>query len=210
MKANDVVDMLVEQETGVLIPEFTVGPVRIDLMAVDDDSIRGYEVKASTDRVNDRRFHQQLRVYTQSMEYLTYVVATKFIDHCKEELPEWVGIVEIVDGQLVEIRKPERNPSMNSRLLSRMLWKDEATKGVKELGLYYKNKFECPWCSWARNSQHDPVSKKCTRALSYMIENAMDEETFLLFIRRALANRSWGAMAGRERRRIVKEKRPPE
>jgi hypothetical protein len=201
VNANEVVELLTENETGTLLPEFTIGAARIDLVAIDEESIRGYEVKASTDRVNDRRFHHQLHFYTQSMEYLTYVVHQKFLEHCLEALPDWVGITVIEDDDTLTVYRPALpNPNINCELLSRMLWKDEATAGIKQIELFYKNKFTCPWCRWGKGGQHDRVSSKCTKALSHMLKDALSEDEFKIFIRRAIINRKWTSMAGKERR----------
>jgi len=193
--------MLMAGESGVAYPEFQTGARVIDLLVVDERSLRGYEIKAATDRVTDGRFQWQFDQYRLRCELLTYAVAPKFTDHCLQHLPEWVGVITVHDGYMVVEREPQPNPDIETRHMLRMLWKPEATAKVKELGLYYRNHWRCPDCHWSDMGRRDAPSRKCGNGLGRMLAEHLDDTQARLYVRRCIMHRVWGAIGGRPRRR---------
>lgn len=192
LTAAEALNLVMEGESGVLLPEFTIGTVVLDLLAVDDRSLRGYEIKAATDRVTDRRFREQLRLYTEACEYLTYVVAPRFLAHCDDELPAWAGLTLIGDGGLEPLRPPQPNPESSSRRLVCMLWRAEAVVLLRERGLYegVRRPCETEWPCDARDS-HLAMGRKCRSGLALVLAAEVPEDELRLGVRRAIAGREW-------------------
>ncbi len=100
---------------------------RVDV-AVIDREIHGYEIKSGKDRLD--RLKGQLQVYTKSLHKLTLVVATKHLKRVDEIVPAWCGVIEVLvdpEGRvnLKEVRKAERNPSVDPFIVAHLLWRDE-------------------------------------------------------------------------------------
>lgn len=202
--AAQILDMLMATESGIAYPEFQLAAGIIDLFVVDEHSMRGYEVKAATDRVTDRRFQWQFDQYRQRCEQLTYVVAPKFVEHCMEHLPEWVGVMGVYDDYLVVEREPQMNPDTTTYELMRMLWKPEAVRKARELGIYAGHTYRCPDCYWGESGKHDLSSRKCGSGLGRMLAAHMTEEDARLYVRHSIMQRAWAVgLEGKSRRRFA-------
>ena len=175
LTAYEARSIIMACESGTLLPEFTVYNVVIDLLAVDDDSLRGYEIKASTDRVNDSRVHAQLLAYSRVMERLTSVVAPKFLDHCEAELPLWVGVTSIEDDHLLPLREARPNPDVDVRFLAKMLWRPEAVRALQSMGV------SCP----------RPGDYSARRYLCAEVAELMPEEELRRYVRKCITERKW-------------------
>lgn len=192
LTAFEARDLIVAREVGTLLPEFTIGHVVLDLLAVDDASLRGYEIKADTDRVTDHRFHEQLRLYAEACEFLTYVVAPRFLAHCEAELPPWAGIETIGDGRLERVRPPLPNPEASPARLARMLWRPEAVAILKERGLYTGVRRPCEnaYPCYAHDA-HIAMGRKCKSGLAAVLAAEVPADELALSVRRAIAGREW-------------------
>ena len=100
---------------------------RVDV-AVIDREIHGFEIKSAKDRLD--RLKGQLPIYSQSLHKLTLVVATKHLKGVNNIVPAWCGVMEVLvnpEGhvQLKEVRKAERNPSVDPFILAHLLWRNE-------------------------------------------------------------------------------------
>jgi hypothetical protein len=198
MNAFEARQLLMDGEHGTLLPEFTICGVVIDLLAVDEHSLRGYEIKASTDRVTDRRFHFQLQQYSATLEFLSYVIAPRFLEHCEVELPDWVGITRIDEDCLTVLRPPQPNPELNLHRFAHLLWRPEAAALLKSIDSYLGVKSICSNGCYAAEA-HAALSKKCTGSLVRVLLERMPEDELRLRVRGCVASRSWTA-----ERRITK------
>ena len=109
---------------------------RVDV-AVINGEIHGFEIKSAQDRLG--RLKGQLQVYAQSLHKLTLVVATKHLKRVLEIIPTWCGVIEVLvnpEGRvhLKEVRKAERNPSVDPFILAHLLWRNEVQDILSEYG----------------------------------------------------------------------------
>lgn len=65
---------------------------RVDL-AVFNGHLHGYEIKSSGDTLE--RLPRQLSIYSDSLQKLTLVVATRHLDATAAMVAEWCGLIEI-------------------------------------------------------------------------------------------------------------------
>lgn len=101
---------------------------RIDV-AVINRCIHGYEIKSARDTLS--RLDRQLGIYSQTLQKLTLVVATKHIEGVKEYLPNWCGLIEAREGPRGGIRfhgkqRAATNPGIDPFKVAHLLWRDEA------------------------------------------------------------------------------------
>ena len=109
---------------------------RVDVTVIDGD-VHGYEIKSAKDRLD--RLRGQLHVFTQALHRLTLVVATKHLKCTLEIVPTWCGVIEVrADSEghvdLLEVRKAERNPSVNPFILAHLLWRSEVQDILSKYG----------------------------------------------------------------------------
>ncbi len=100
---------------------------RVDVTVIGDE-FHGYEIKSERDRLD--RLKGQMKIYAQALHRLTLIVATKHLKSTIEMIPAWCGLKEVqVDlrGQIVlrDVRRAERNPSVDPFILAHLLWRSE-------------------------------------------------------------------------------------
>ena len=120
-----------------IIDEFGIfhGSSRIDIAAVTDSFLYGYEIKSDHDTL--LRLPNQERRYSKVFDEISLVVGKKHIIEAMYLVPDWWGIIaaqhntnnEIV---LYTIRKPEKNPTQSKTSIAQLLWRNEALNILKE------------------------------------------------------------------------------
>ncbi|MBL0127862.1 MAG: sce7726 family protein [Flavobacteriales bacterium] len=113
------------------------GSVRID-MAVVNGSLNGYEIKSERDTLE--RLPQQSVYYSKVFDHVTVVVGPSYFPSVKDVVPTWWGVVvaKPTEGggpELVQKRKPKKNPSLDPYSIAQLLWREEALEVLHERGL---------------------------------------------------------------------------
>lgn len=105
---------------------------RADLAAVGRD-LHAYEIKSSADTL--QRLPSQIAAFSRIFDRCTAVVATKHEAQTMELIPDWWGLV-VVDGDpdlSLNVRRAGKvNRNVEVELVVRLLWKEEASKILKE------------------------------------------------------------------------------
>lgn len=112
---------------------------RADVTAVNC-SLRGYEIKSSNDTLN--RLPLQIPFYDQVFDYSVAVVAEKHLKYARRILPRHWGIMRAVgsaESLVIEhVRAGTQNNKVQVEALIFLLWKQEAVKVGRTLGLPLK------------------------------------------------------------------------
>lgn len=129
-----------KKETNTVIIEelgLEHGAARIDI-AVVNGILHGYELKSDVDTLN--RLPEQMRIYNSVLDRVTLVVGRNHLHKAIKMIPEWWGVVvaRINDSNnsiyFYNIRKPEENPSRDSLVIVKLLWRAEALNILEQLG----------------------------------------------------------------------------
>lgn len=109
---------------------------RVDL-AVFNGHLHGYEIKSSGDTLE--RLPRQLSIYSDSLQKLTLVVATRHLDATAAMVAEWCGLVEIQAGprggiSFISHRRAFLNPNLDPFVLAHLLWRQEAQQLLLSYG----------------------------------------------------------------------------
>ena len=109
---------------------------RVDL-AVFNGHLHGYEIKSTNDTLD--RLPRQLSIYCDSLQKLTLVVAARHLEEASTMVPDWCGLIEIVDGPrggmtFVTLRRPRLNPDLDPFMLAHLLWRAEAQELLRVRG----------------------------------------------------------------------------
>jgi hypothetical protein len=125
-----------DDPSSFLVEEMEVcrGDARIDV-AVINGRISGYEIKSSLDDL--RRLPNQITLYSQVLDLISIVVTEDHLREVQELIPEWWGIITIVEGnqRFVVLREPSENPSIDPLSVASLLWRDEALSILSNHGL---------------------------------------------------------------------------
>ena len=109
------------------------GHVRVDI-AVVNGSLNGYEIKS--DRDSPRRLGTQVELYSKVLDRASLVAGGRFLSAASTVIPDWWGLIEIVRRpnafQLKTIRRAQRNPARDPRILVELLWADDALALLEE------------------------------------------------------------------------------
>lgn len=113
----------VVQELGVLH-----GANRIDI-AVVGRGLHGFEIKSDRDSLV--RFSAQVAAYSMVMERVTVVVGWRLVLEVMRTAPRWWGVMLAEYNsrgrvRVMDLRRPERNPSPDPLAIAQLLWRDEA------------------------------------------------------------------------------------
>lgn len=103
------------------------GEAIIDI-AVFNGSINGYEIKSDSDTLE--RLPKQMEIYNKVFNKMTIVTGDKYIDNIFNIVPEWWGIIKVINGtskidNFVVVRENRENKYIDSTALIQLLWKDE-------------------------------------------------------------------------------------
>ena len=98
--------------------------------------MEGVELKTHQDRL--KRLPEQATAYGSVFDRCTLVSAERHLAAAEKLLPGWWGLVRIPadhGGSLEVIRSADRNPSVDTSALVRLLWKEEAKHALLSLGV---------------------------------------------------------------------------
>ncbi len=109
---------------------------RIDLATLNG-VIHGYEIKGTQDSLD--RLPSQLDTYSQALQKLTMVVASRHVERVIDLSPRWSGIWEVFVGprggvRFNVVREGKRNPNVEKFLLAHLLWREEAQSALTHYG----------------------------------------------------------------------------
>lgn len=109
---------------------------RIDLV-VFNGHLHGYEIKSTNDTLD--RLPRQLDVYCGALQKLTLVVAARHLDATSAMVPDWCGLMEVLEGPRGGIifarrRRARVNPNLDPFMLAHLLWRPEAQELLRRRG----------------------------------------------------------------------------
>ncbi len=105
-------------------------------VAVLGPLMEGIELKTHRDSLE--RLPRQAEAYGCVFDKCSLVAAERHLRIAEGLLPTWWGLVRIPccpDGSLEVVRAAGRNPSVDTAVLVRLLWKDEARSALFSLGV---------------------------------------------------------------------------
>jgi hypothetical protein len=109
------------------------GHVRVDI-AVVNGSLHGYEIKSDRDSL--RRLGTQVELYSKVLDRANLVAGERFLSAASTAIPDWWGLIAIVRTpkafQLKTVRRAQRNPARDPRILAELLWADDALVLLEE------------------------------------------------------------------------------
>lgn len=121
-----------------VVDEFSLayGAVRADVALVNGH-LEGFEIKAGRDTL--KRLPAQVEAYNQVFEFSWVVTTPSHLSGVREVVPKgWGLLVAKADeqgGELVQVRRAQRNSRRNTEHLARLLWRVEALAQLETLGL---------------------------------------------------------------------------
>lgn len=109
---------------------------RVDL-AVFNGRLHGYEIKSAGDTLD--RLPRQLAIYSDALQKLTLVVATRHLDEAAIIVPDWCGLIEVIEGPrggmtFASHRRASLNPDVDPFMLAHLLWRPEAQHLLRARG----------------------------------------------------------------------------
>jgi hypothetical protein len=110
---------------------------RIDLTALSPLTIHGYQIKS--DRNTLIHVEAQIKIYEQTLPYLTFVVTPMHVNPILEITPDWCGILTVIQQPINRInfsfaRHEKPSPKLNPIMLAHILRQDEAIELLNEYG----------------------------------------------------------------------------
>jgi hypothetical protein len=109
---------------------------RVDV-AVIDGCTHGYEIKSAQDSLD--RLSGQIEIYRQALQKVTIVTAHKHLPKVLAIIPDWCGVIEVVQGtrggvRLQPIRPARMNPETDPIMLAHLLWRPEVLDLLSRVG----------------------------------------------------------------------------
>ncbi len=112
------------------------GAARADVALVNGH-LEGFEIKAGRDTL--KRLPAQVEAYNQVFEFSWVVTTPSHLSGVREVVPKrWGLLVAKADeqgGELVQVRRAQRNSRRNTEHLARLLWREEALAQLEILGI---------------------------------------------------------------------------
>jgi len=109
---------------------------RVDV-AVIDDQLHGYEIKADNDTLG--RLKDQVEAYGLVFQRMTLVSGPKHLVKAAKLIPDWWGVIRAEsDGHAMRLnclRPGEPNPAVDGTYLAGLLWRKELTEGLVARGV---------------------------------------------------------------------------
>ncbi|MBD2715489.1 sce7726 family protein [Microvirga sp. STR05] len=118
---------------GVYIDELPTGTTRADVVHITEHFLHGYEVKGDSDTL--QRVPNQLRCYGEVYDFVTFVVTEKHLPKLLPLLPEWVGVLTVVEGELRPHRAAAYNATVEPAPLASLLLLEEVKQFLMARGL---------------------------------------------------------------------------
>lgn len=125
-----------EQAVGV-VEEFWIpdANTRADVASVGAE-LCAYEIKSAADTL--RRLPAQIESFSRVFDRCTVVLAQRHVEAAEHLVPNWWGVMEVVDRadgpELRERRASGANPSVDVELLVRLLWRREVETVLRAYG----------------------------------------------------------------------------
>jgi hypothetical protein len=107
------------------------GRARADIVTLSPEELHGFELKSPSDRLD--RLEEQVRLYSETMDRATLVVAPRHMAQALPLLPDWWGMVEATPSGLEEVRPSRFNWGSSSLTTARLLSRDEAMLKLRDL-----------------------------------------------------------------------------
>lgn len=127
-----------------------LGATRVDV-AVINGSLHGYEIKSDRDTLN--RLSAQVELYSKVLDFSTIVCGPRYITKMPGVLPDWWGILEVIENQGVptfhQHREARQNPACDPLSIAQLLWRSEAAEILTARGELVKRQ-ETRWKLWDR------------------------------------------------------------
>lgn len=125
-------DTLVIDELGL-----NHGKCRADIAVVNGTFI-GYEIKSNKDSL--RRLDEQIKSYNSVFDKVSIIVGNRYANSIREYVPKYWGIIISVKGlrgavNFEMVRKAQRNDSVDTMSLARLLWRNEAEEVLRKTNL---------------------------------------------------------------------------
>lgn len=102
--------------------EKSIGNSICDVMVVSDN-LTGYEIKSDLDNYN--RLNEQIIQYSRFFDYNYIVVSHKHLQSAQEKVPDFWGIISILEDKVNVVRKASVNQMVKRRSQLSVLWKLE-------------------------------------------------------------------------------------
>ena len=102
--------------------EKSIGNSICDVMVVSDN-LTGYEIKSDLDNYN--RLNEQIIQYSRFFDYNYIVVSHKHLQSAQEKVPDFWGIICILEDKVNVVRKAKSNFRVSRRRQLSILWKIE-------------------------------------------------------------------------------------
>lgn len=102
--------------------EKSIGNSICDVMVVSDN-LTGYEIKSDLDNYN--RLNEQIIQYNRFFDYNYIVVSHKHLQSAQEKVPDFWGIICILEDKVNVVRKASVNQMVKRRSQLSVLWKLE-------------------------------------------------------------------------------------
>lgn len=109
---------------------------RIDI-AVINGCIQGYEIKSAKDSLG--RLSSQIAIYSQTLQKLTIVAASRHLEGVLAAVPYWCGVIEAEQGprggiRLNVVRSARSNPDIDPVMMAHLLWRPEVLQLLSQIG----------------------------------------------------------------------------
>ena len=129
-----------------VLEEIGIGRSICDVGLFSSDHFIGIEIKSEQD--NLKRLRRQVKDYNKIFDQCHLIAHQKHISEAKKIIPFYWGLIEVwIDsrGEFLfnEIRSANKKNFVNRKQLTKLLWKDEIVKHLKDnynqdLNLFYK------------------------------------------------------------------------
>jgi hypothetical protein len=111
------------------------GEVFVDVAIVARE-LEGFEIKSDVDSL--KRLERQSAAYSRVLNRASVVVTERHLDFALDAVPDWWGVLLAFpngeSAKLTIVRKPKRNPAVDSFALAQLLWRDEVLAQLQMLG----------------------------------------------------------------------------
>ncbi len=113
------------------------GKCRADIAVINGHLI-GYEIKSDVDSL--RRLNDQIDSYNAVFDRVSAVVAECHLSEAVAMLPEWWGVISVLEGQrgamhFKTIRRSKQNTHVDNYAVAQLLWRNEAQDILINLGI---------------------------------------------------------------------------
>lgn len=113
------------------------GKCRADI-AVINGLLIGYEIKSDVDSL--RRLNDQIDSYNAVFDRVSAIVAECHLGEAVAILPEWWGVISVLEGQrgaihFKTIRRSKQNTNVDDYAIAQLLWRNEAQEILTNLGI---------------------------------------------------------------------------